>query len=1445
MASIAAASTPVDVASHTDPLVPLMTRVTPYNGTPSCFLEFGPIQGRALFDTGAQTNHYVTSELVSQLTACPSKAVTDLGFRTFALDPPVERLVIGNVVLFEQAAIIPARFFGFERHPDSSGFSSIDIANESDTYFILPPLPDGRSYPFSVLLSSAAAGSDPRGDRWTTFLRVKFESNNIYTPVRSYPSQTSTESPSVLQLLQKFGVFIDPDTGLTVPDDQSDDDTPHVPDTDAPAGVPVVAGAVSDSVACIAPPPSQSAPDLKSAFANPSCPRVSRSTVSFADSAGSIDRSPRKRSPSPYPVALPVDFTGCPPDVFEDVFESASPAPQSASDAELRARVDWSFITQQGLRPELADEVWFIIADVLRLASSPIPPTDSLPVVVNITTRPGTKPPFRRQPRFSSKIMAQMRPQIDRNLALGYWEHAPPDAPRDCNNMILPVPKPFQPSIIRVVTDMAGVNAITVKETVSTLPKDSLALCHSFAGCTCFSSFDCLDAFYAMRLAVDSRNLTLVTDPETRARYRHTRAPQGERDMCNHCHRVINGKVSTAATTETSSQESYVDDICVGTRPNPSAVDQHRTLILDAAHSLVAVLSSLVEIGQRIKISKCWFFSSEAQFVGFIVDGSLVRHDPARLAPLRSLGAPTDLAGARRLLGVINSRSRFLSNLSGSLMTLNRFVDAAHWPGDGLPDDIRDAFRSCLDAILENKPLHLLDPAIVVHARADSSATAAGGTIGQYDQHTGFWRDIGHYHHIFTAAQRKYSTNIREYLSLCLLVCRYANALRGHRVVGWCDHQNLLYLARSENPRLLRISLTIIGAGIDMSLLYDPGFRMQLEDHLSRAYVMPESNDTAVTSPVPDMAFLTLPVDAAPVVDTSPSVSPAVPDAPSRVAGNSSSPSVPSASSVTPELLHTVVEGLPPNTHPLVHSVVASQQALSPAARAIFLNRPHAVEKRLGNVPTLYLSGRLFIPANATAAKLEFLTSVHSLAHASDGDMTERLRDRVKVIWDSMAADTARFYRSCGHCQHVIAGSRPGAVGRMQPFLYPHPHHTLFIDFYGPLSPCEEAFVLDPTGTKHPYLYLISIVDGYSRFAIYLPSTHKSAAAAVAAYLHWCTFYNPPLYVRTDSDKAFLSEAFTAVLAANGSIHDPVPPYTHHAMGLLERAHKPLGDLLKKLCGHAISEWVYWIVRIIAWRNSTLNRDIGVSPHEALFCRPPTFAYERLGHKEVCHVTPNDFANLCAAMDVCVRTSAAVSSAHITAQFDSERSAPPSFKSGDHVLVHFPDRLSKQLPHARGPFVVLSPCDSSGTYYHCRDIVQHNEYDVHVERLTPFDMSRTSLVEQQQRQLPSRDLLIVTGVDGHEMNIAHGLYQFYVRFYSGYHAWKLYPEVQHLDVVKDYVALHRLNTRKQTPVQQFARITGQSALPSTRPAPAARAPSQSGGGGKTGKKGSVGTAARG
>jgi hypothetical protein len=1167
-------------------------------------------------------------------------------------------------------------------------------------------------------------------------------------------------------------------------------------------------------------------------------------------------------------------------------------APQEVTLDDVRARIDWDAVTLGGRHPELAAEVERLLIPVIHKASGPMPPTAQLSWSVAIRLVDGAVLRHRRQPRFSGPIMAQLRKQLARLLQAGIIEYVPDGVKIRCNNMILMVPKPHTADEWRLVVDLSGLNAVSVSDEICTLPKDLLALMQVFSGCAMFSSADLRDAYYMMALEQASRELTVITDPDSGRRLWFTRAVMGGKQMGIAMHKRASQTTDDAPAPDTVTKKSVADDILMGTRHatvlSPKHATPHHQLVRDSIAVAVSVLNAFFAVGGRIKLSKCFFLSRVGQLVGFVTDGRTVAHEPSRLEHFRALQPPDNLRAARRFLGLVNAYSRNLPpSASDSRSRLQRFVAAAKWPGDGLPRALEDVCIYLRDTIVDNVPLRLIDPQSPLHVRADSNATAAGGEVGQYDEYTGDWVPLGFFHHTFTAAQRKYSVNEREFLALALTALRYCHMLRGHRVIGWVDHHNLLYLSKSENPRLLRIALMLISAGLNMSLLYEPGVRCHLSDTLSRNTVL-SSSSTVDPPPVrampppaaSDLAFLAVsaalaaelpPVSSQPpnvaasgtVTDATadvqlaaasrattsvtalpaPETAPAT-DSPASAADNTAvdllaaaaatvtispvpeprpgslSPSAYDPRAAFKSLPAVTVPGLPQNVHLAVHMVVSAQLRMPGTARSAFLKREHTAEKRLGTVPVLFLASRIYVPPSAVDIQQAYLACVHYPAHAQAHDMEERLRS-AKVSWDSMSSDAKRYCRTCGYCQHVAAGTQPIPVGRMKQFLYAAPNDTLLIDFFGPLSECNRPSPFDPTGAKHPYTYIITLVDGYSRLALFLPSVQKSAAAAISAFQHWCSFYTPPRVVRVDSDRALLSDAFVAALDAVGTHLDPVPPYTHHQMGLLERTHKPFADALRRMGGHATAEWIDLLPAIIQWRNSSVNRDLGVCPHEAFFSRKPQYAYDRLGLSEVTTVTPNELANICSCVDALVQTSVAVASAQTAAQYDREREAPlpDAFAPGDTVLVYFPDRESKCLTFYRGPFEVLSRVDDDGNYYTVRDLIQKNEYEVHVERLQRFDMSRTSLAEQAQRQLPSREFGIIVAVDGHRMNEAAGLFEFCIRFYSGYRAWQLYPYVQNMTLVKEYIAEHRLDTRKKTPAQQLVRLTGRRVPGAPRPAP--------------------------
>ena len=388
---------PFHVGTFVDPNLPPLTRITPIGGVPACPAEFGPLSGIAMFDTGAQSNHYVNPSLVSQLQALKSNVAVNMGFCLRSLDPPVTRIAAGALVTFTQAAVIPFRFFGLLLSDDLSTFSPLEKGSETDEYFVLPPLPQEVEYPFSVMLSSPSPGSVVGGDRWPTLLRLELEKGTVYSPLRQFPSLTSTEPPTLLQLVRRLGVSVD----LPSDDSDSEEEVSLLANSSSLLGLP--SSAPSSLTSSVSSKIDTSAPPSSSAASVPAtAPPRGRSllrvgfltspsdTVHVAGagarplSSPPLVRRSRSRSSS---ADSSVDFAGCPDDLSSLPYFPPPPESSTLTDSDIRSRFAWDFITQNGKYPELAAQVWDIVSEPLRIVFGPIPRTEDLPVVVDVPLR--------------------------------------------------------------------------------------------------------------------------------------------------------------------------------------------------------------------------------------------------------------------------------------------------------------------------------------------------------------------------------------------------------------------------------------------------------------------------------------------------------------------------------------------------------------------------------------------------------------------------------------------------------------------------------------------------------------------------------------------------------------------------------------------------------------------------------------------------------------------------------------------------------------------------------------------------------------------------------------------------------------------------------------------------------------------------------------------------
>ncbi|XP_037504914.1 uncharacterized protein K02A2.6-like [Rhipicephalus sanguineus] len=95
---------------------------------------------------------------------------------------------------------------------------------------------------------------------------------------------------------------------------------------------------------------------------------------------------------------------------------------------------------------------------------------------------------------------------------------------------------------------------------------------------------------------------------------------------------------------------------------------------------LSQVLSRLAKAGIILNEDKCRFGVSEVSFLGVVVSAKGIRPDPSKAEAVKAMEAPTDVAGVRRLLGMVNNLARFLPHISDVTAPIRALLNkSASW----------------------------------------------------------------------------------------------------------------------------------------------------------------------------------------------------------------------------------------------------------------------------------------------------------------------------------------------------------------------------------------------------------------------------------------------------------------------------------------------------------------------------------------------------------------------------------------------------------------------------------------------------------------------------------------------------------------------------------------------------------------------------------------------
>ncbi|XP_037502145.1 uncharacterized protein LOC119376332 [Rhipicephalus sanguineus] len=251
--------------------------------------------------------------------------------------------------------------------------------------------------------------------------------------------------------------------------------------------------------------------------------------------------------------------------------------------------------------------------------------------------------------------------------------------------------------------------------------------------------------------------------------------------------------------------------------------------------NLDTTLKKLASSGITLNRSKCAFSVKEVTFLGCVISSQGIRPDPKKVEAIKCLPPPTDVAGVRRILGMVNHLARFLPNLAERTAALRVLLKkTSEWTWGPAQD--KD-FQNIKDLICSDQCLAKYHPEYPTTLSADASAYGLGAVLLQV-QPDGNNRPVAFASRSLTPAETRYAQIEKEALALTWGAERFEEYLRGLTATFQTDHQPLITLLGKESldllpPRIQRFRMRLMRFSYVMQ--YVPGKSIATADTLSRA----------------------------------------------------------------------------------------------------------------------------------------------------------------------------------------------------------------------------------------------------------------------------------------------------------------------------------------------------------------------------------------------------------------------------------------------------------------------------------------------------------------------------------------------------------------------------------------------------------------------------------
>ena len=374
----------------------------------------------------------------------------------------------------------------------------------------------------------------------------------------------------------------------------------------------------------------------------------------------------------------------------------------------------------------------------------------------------------------------------------------------------------------RFCVDYRGLNAVTKPDSFP-LPRIDYLL-DVLGQAKYFSS---IDLAWQIRMDCNSQEKTAFVTPQGLFEFRVM--PFGLMNAPAVFQRLMQQVISSLnSDAEPEFVSVYIDDILIFSRT-----------LEDHLHHLQRVIERVVEVGLKLKPTKCRFAQKEVEYLGHIVSCEGLKPNPRLVVAVQEFPVPRTPKATRRFLGLASFYRKFIPQFAAVANPLHHLTRR---------DTVFVWSPECQQAYQELK-IRLTSAPILAYPNfkldfvleTDASIEGLGAVLGQFQMDNEL-HPVSYASRALNGSERKYGITELETLAVVWGISHFHHLLYGHDVTVYTDHTAVKAVLEAENPtaKHARWWMRVYGRGIkNVKILYRAGKENSNADALSRSPYLP------------------------------------------------------------------------------------------------------------------------------------------------------------------------------------------------------------------------------------------------------------------------------------------------------------------------------------------------------------------------------------------------------------------------------------------------------------------------------------------------------------------------------------------------------------------------------------------------------------------------------